>query len=124
LQLVNLYGILHQLNKQLLKKEELLQQQGRADQALQTLLQLQQIAPQALPLAAALLARLALQTGRQEEVRQCLIQAQEAQPSIDLVQALAVARQHGDREFLVYEGERRSFNQLMAEADAIAAALG
>ena len=45
------------------------------------------------------------------------------QAPANLVQALAVARQHGDREFLVYEGERRSFNQLMAEADAIAAAL-
>ena len=41
----------------------------------------------------------------------------------DLVEAFAVARQHGDKEFLVYEGERRSFNQLMDEADAIAAAL-
>lgn len=40
-----------------------------------------------------------------------------------LVEALAVARQHGDAEFLVYEGERRSFAQLMAEADAIAVAL-
>ena len=45
------------------------------------------------------------------------------QAPANLVQALTVARQHGDREFLVYEGERRSFNQLMAEADAIAAAL-
>ena len=40
-----------------------------------------------------------------------------------LVEALAVARQHGDREFLIYEGERRSFNDVMDEADAIAAAL-
>jgi len=41
----------------------------------------------------------------------------------NLVEALAVARQHGDREFLVYEGERRSFNQLLDEADQIAGAL-
>jgi long-chain acyl-CoA synthetase len=41
----------------------------------------------------------------------------------NLVDALTVARQHGDQEFLVYEGERRSFNQLFAEADALAAAL-
>ena len=41
----------------------------------------------------------------------------------DLRQALAVARDHGDREFLIYEGERRSFNELMDEADGIAAAL-
>lgn len=41
----------------------------------------------------------------------------------NLVEAFAVARQHGDREFLVYEGERRSFNQLLDEADQIAAAL-
>lgn len=40
-----------------------------------------------------------------------------------LIEALAVARQHGDREFLIYEGERRSFSQLMDEGDAIAAAL-
>jgi acyl-CoA synthetase (AMP-forming)/AMP-acid ligase II len=41
----------------------------------------------------------------------------------NLVEAVAVARQHGDREFLVYEGERRSFNQLLDESDQIAAAL-
>lgn len=40
-----------------------------------------------------------------------------------LPDALGVARQHGEREFLVYEGERRTFNQLMAEADALATAL-
>ena len=40
-----------------------------------------------------------------------------------LVEAFAVARQHGDREFLVYEGERRSFNRLLDEADEIAAGL-
>ena len=41
----------------------------------------------------------------------------------DLREALSVARDHGDREFLIYEGERRTFNQLMDEADAIGAAL-
>jgi long-chain acyl-CoA synthetase len=46
-----------------------------------------------------------------------------AQAPKNLVEALAVARQHGDREFLIYEGERRSFNDLMNEADALAAAL-
>ena len=46
-----------------------------------------------------------------------------AQAPANLVDALAVAREHGDREFLVYEGERRTFEQLMAEADALAAAL-
>ena len=45
------------------------------------------------------------------------------QAPANLVEALAVAREHGDREFLVYEGERRSFRQLMEEADEIAAAL-
>ena len=40
-----------------------------------------------------------------------------------LPEALAVARDHGDREFLVYEDERRSFNDLMDEADTLAAAL-
>jgi acyl-CoA synthetase (AMP-forming)/AMP-acid ligase II len=46
-----------------------------------------------------------------------------AQAPANLVEALSVARQHGDREFLIYEGERRSFNDVMDEADAIAAAL-
>jgi len=46
-----------------------------------------------------------------------------AKAPANLAVALAVARQHGDREFLVYEGERRSFNDLMDEADAIGAAL-
>jgi acyl-CoA synthetase (AMP-forming)/AMP-acid ligase II len=41
----------------------------------------------------------------------------------DLREALSVGRNHGDREFLIYEGERRSFNQLLDEADALAAAL-
>ena len=41
----------------------------------------------------------------------------------NLRDALAVARNHGDKEFLIYEGERRSFNQLMDEADVLAAAL-
>jgi acyl-CoA synthetase (AMP-forming)/AMP-acid ligase II len=41
----------------------------------------------------------------------------------NLVETLAPARDHGDREFLIYEGERRSFNDLMNEADEIAAAL-
>ena len=46
-----------------------------------------------------------------------------ARAPANLVEAFSVARQHGDREFLIYEGERRSFNQLMDEAGAIAAAL-
>jgi len=41
----------------------------------------------------------------------------------DLREALAAGRDHGDREFLVYEGERRSFADLFGEADTIAAAL-
>ncbi len=40
-----------------------------------------------------------------------------------LAEALGVARDHGDKEFLVYEGERSSFNDVMDEADALAAAL-
>ena len=46
-----------------------------------------------------------------------------AQAPANLVEALSVARQHGDREFLIYQNERRSFNDLMNEADALAAAL-
>ena len=46
-----------------------------------------------------------------------------AKAPANLVEALSVARQHGDREFLIYENERRSFNELMDEADAIAATL-
>lgn len=41
----------------------------------------------------------------------------------NLVEAMAVARNHGDKEFLVYQDERRSFADVMAEADALAAAL-
>ncbi|MEM9254580.1 MAG: class I adenylate-forming enzyme family protein [Pseudomonadota bacterium] len=41
----------------------------------------------------------------------------------DLREALWSARQHGDREFLIYEGERYSFNQLLDHAEAIAGAL-
>jgi len=41
----------------------------------------------------------------------------------DLIAATDLARQHGDREFLIYEGERRSFNRLLDEAEAIGAAL-
>ena len=40
-----------------------------------------------------------------------------------LKDALDAGRAHGDREFLVYEGERRSFSDLFAEADALAAAM-
>lgn len=40
-----------------------------------------------------------------------------------LREALDAGRAHGDKEFLLYEGERRSFNALFAEADALAAAL-
>ncbi|NND67837.1 MAG: acyl--CoA ligase [Halioglobus sp.] len=40
-----------------------------------------------------------------------------------LAKALDAGRAHGDREFLVYEGERRSYSDLFAEADALAAAL-
>ena len=42
---------------------------------------------------------------------------------VDLREALAVARNHGDKEFLIYEGERRSYNDLMDEADSLGAAL-
>ena len=78
-----------QAPRPIIEKAKLLMQQGRSDAALQTLMDLRQAAPQALPLAAALLAKLAVQAGKQQEVKDWLIQAQEAQPSIDLVQALA-----------------------------------
>lgn len=41
----------------------------------------------------------------------------------NLAQALDAAREYGDKEFLVYEGERFSFNDVYAQADAIATAL-
>ncbi len=78
-----------QMPRPLLEHAKLLQQTGQAQAAFEALLELHQQAPQALPLAAALLAKLALQTGRQEQARQLLMQAQQAQPSIDLVQAIA-----------------------------------
>jgi len=40
-----------------------------------------------------------------------------------LVDALSPGREHGDREFLVYEGERRTFTELFAEADALSGAM-
>ncbi|WP_170287286.1 class I adenylate-forming enzyme family protein [Halioglobus maricola] len=46
-----------------------------------------------------------------------------ANAPVNLREALYVARDHGDREFLIYEGERRTFNQLLDEADALGAAL-
>jgi lipopolysaccharide biosynthesis regulator YciM len=78
-----------QAPRPLIEKAKLLMQRGRSDAALQTLMELRQAAPQALPLAAALLAKLAVQAGKQQEVKDWLIQAQDAQPSIDLVQAIA-----------------------------------
>ncbi|MEI7785354.1 MAG: lipopolysaccharide assembly protein LapB [Betaproteobacteria bacterium] len=78
-----------QAPRPVIEKAKLLMQQGRSEAALQTLMDLRQAAPQALPLAASLLAKLAVQSGKQQEVKDWLIQAQEAQPSIDLVQAIA-----------------------------------
>jgi lipopolysaccharide biosynthesis regulator YciM len=82
-------GLAPQMPRPLLEHAKLLQQNGQTQAAFEALLELHQQAPQALPLAAALLAKLALQTGRQEQARQLLMQAQQAQPSIDLVQAIA-----------------------------------
>jgi lipopolysaccharide biosynthesis regulator YciM len=78
-----------QMPRPLIEQAKLMQQKGQTQAAFEVLLELQQQAPQALPLAAALLAKLALQTGRQDQARELLTQAQQAQPSIDLVQALA-----------------------------------
>ncbi len=78
-----------QSSRPLLEQAQLMHQQGQSEAAFETLMQLQQCAPQALPLAAALLAKLAVQTGRQAQARQLLTEAQDAQPSIDLVQAIA-----------------------------------
>lgn len=41
----------------------------------------------------------------------------------NLRDAMDTGRQHGDAEFVVYEGERWSFNKLFTEADALSAAL-
>lgn len=63
-------------------------QLGRHAMAFDALLALKASAPQALPLAAGLLAKLAADTGRQDEAKQLLVQSYEAAPSIDLVDAL------------------------------------
>jgi lipopolysaccharide assembly protein B len=64
-------------------------QAGDFSNALESLLQLTQQAPQGLPLAARALAELAQQTGRQAEVRTLLQACHERAPCLDVTEALA-----------------------------------
>lgn len=77
-----------QAARPLLELAKLHQQMGQSDAALAALLQLKDQAPQALPLAASLLARLAIGLGRQPQARELLAQAYAAAPCIDLIDAL------------------------------------
>jgi lipopolysaccharide biosynthesis regulator YciM len=63
-------------------------QLGRQDEAFATLLRLEKVAPQALPLAAGLLANMALQGGHQQRALDLLRASYAAMPSLDLVEAL------------------------------------
>jgi lipopolysaccharide biosynthesis regulator YciM len=64
-------------------------QSGDATGAFETLMTLEQQAPQGLPLAAPALADLARQTGRQGDALALLARASERNPSLDLTEALA-----------------------------------
>ena len=72
----------------LLEQAKLLSQLSRHGAAFDALIQLAQHAPQALPLAASLLTRLAVETGRQAQARQVLEASYAAAPSIDTMDAL------------------------------------
>ena len=72
----------------LLERAKLQSQLGRPQEAFDSLVRLAGQAPQSLPLAASLLARLARETGRQAQARELLTQAYEQAASIDLLEAL------------------------------------
>jgi lipopolysaccharide biosynthesis regulator YciM len=63
-------------------------QLGRPADAFATLLQLNQTAPQALPLAAGLLGNIAQQSGQQQQARDLLQAGYAEMPSIDLIEAI------------------------------------
>lgn len=65
------------------------QQHGQADAALDTLLELGRVAPQALPLVAHPLVVLARQCGREAQVQAALEALQATPPSLDVTEALA-----------------------------------
>ncbi len=71
-----------------LELAHLLEQQGHAERACAELQALAQLAPSALPLAAAAMARLAGPSGRTADVTRALTQAQAHRPSLDFVDAL------------------------------------
>ncbi len=82
------HALAPQSPRPLLEQAKLLLQLGRQGDAFDSLLQLASLAPQALPLAAGLLARLARDTGRQAQAREMLSHSYASAPSIDLVDAL------------------------------------
>ncbi len=66
------------------------EQHSQFQAALETLLQLAHTAPQGLPLAAAQLVRLAIQTGQTSAVRELLVAHYAASPCLDMMQALVL----------------------------------
>ncbi|MCB2016792.1 MAG: lipopolysaccharide assembly protein LapB [Hydrogenophaga sp.] len=71
-------------------------QQGDLQGAFDTLMQMARHAPQGMPLAAAPLADLAMQTGRQQEAVTMLDSAQTHAPSLDITEALALLSGRAD----------------------------
>ena len=63
-------------------------QLGQAQEALATLLTLEKVAPQALPLVAGLMAHIAENTGQQSSILQLLKKNYAQAPSIDIVEAI------------------------------------
>lgn len=78
-----------------LQLARLRQSQGRLDDAWQELLALTEHAPAATPLAAATLARVALDSGRQAQALERLRAAYAADPAIDLVEAMVALESAG-----------------------------
>jgi lipopolysaccharide biosynthesis regulator YciM len=72
----------------LIERAKLENQLGRHAQAFDSLMQLERAAPQALPLAAGLLALVARRAGREAAAREQLKRSNQAMPSIDLVEAI------------------------------------
>ncbi len=78
-----------QAARPLIERAKLLNQLGQQTQALETLLTLATAAPQALPLAALLMANVALSCGQEARVLALLKDSYVGIPSIDLIEAIA-----------------------------------
>jgi lipopolysaccharide biosynthesis regulator YciM len=79
-----------------------------------------QASPQSLPLAAALMGRLAEQAGARDSVLQLLTQAQQEQPSIDLVQAIVALEDDPQRARQRFEQHLKTEPSLLAASHWLA----